>query len=89
MILQKKSKEECSGVTNRQDLHEAVLWGWGWSYVVLAQVRVGPLNAVIQDADHHVPAGEPSLPGGQNVHLRATASASILTVLREPHRSGF
>lgn len=65
------------------DLHAG-----GCSYVVLAQVRVVPLDAVVQDGDHHVSAGVAPLPGRQNIHVGAAAAAVVLTVLRKPQASG-
>lgn len=51
------------------------------TYVVLSQIRVVPLDAVVQYGDHHVLAGVAPLPGRQDVHLRATAAALIVAVL--------
>ena len=39
-----------------------------------------PLDAVVQDGDHHVPAGVAPLPRGHDVHPRATAAVSVAAV---------
>lgn len=39
------------------------------TYIVLSQIRVAPLDAVIQYGDHHILAGVAPLPGCLDVHL--------------------
>lgn len=39
------------------------------TYIVLSQVRVVPLDAIVQDGDHHILASVAPLPGCLNVHL--------------------
>lgn len=52
------------------------------THVVLQQVGVVPLYPVVEDGDHHVPARVAPLPGGEDVHLRPAAAASVPAVLR-------
>jgi len=45
----------------------------GYTYVVRGQVGVVALDPVVQDGDHHVPAGVAPLPRRHDVHLRPAA----------------
>lgn len=53
------------------------------THIVLHQIRVGPLNAVVQDSDHDVLARVPSLPGSFNVHVRLAGMCVVTAVLGE------
>ena len=69
---------------NKPQLRSAGRGGeWGGdspTYVVLGQVGVVSLDAVIQDGDHHVPAGVAPLPRRHHVHPGATAAVPVAAV---------
>lgn len=52
------------------------------TYIILGQIWVVPLDAVIQDGDHHILAGVAPLPSCENVHLCVTATVPISTMLQ-------
>ena len=51
------------------------------TYVVVYEVWVVPLDAVVQDGDHHILPCVASLPGTHDVHARLAVMDVIVTVL--------
>lgn len=52
-----------------------------WSHIILRQVRMVPLNTVVQDGDDHISTGVASLPGCKDIHFWTAAAVFITTVL--------
>lgn len=48
------------------------------TYVVLLQVRVVPLDAVVEDGHDDALAGVALLPGGAHVHVQTVLGATVL-----------
>lgn len=48
------------------------------TYIVLQQIRVVPLNAVVQDRHDDALPGVALLPGRANVHVQTVLGATIL-----------
>lgn len=53
------------------------------THVVLKEVRVIPLNAVIQDGHYHIFACVASLPGPHNVHVWLAVIVIIVAMLQK------
>lgn len=53
------------------------------THIVLHQIRMGSLNAVVQDGDHNVLSRVASLPGAFNIHVRLARMRVVTAMLKE------